>query len=129
LSKGFLKAGIEAMSVVREWHSALANAIQNGFPLAESWLSGYRTQTATALRLAGVAGSTDSDRNAFQLLTNEFNNMSRLSDRYLAARQSLTFISPDALQNDPLNQKILNCGRSLAAMAASRQFEDDGSCQ
>ncbi|HEV2990490.1 MAG TPA: hypothetical protein VG759_18790, partial [Candidatus Angelobacter sp.] len=35
-SKAFLKAGIEAMSLVREWHSALANAIQNGFPLAES---------------------------------------------------------------------------------------------
>jgi hypothetical protein len=39
LSKGFLKAGIEAMSMVREWHSALANAIQNGFPLAENWLA------------------------------------------------------------------------------------------
>ena len=129
LSKGFLKAGIEAMSVVREWHSALANAIQNGFPLAESWLSGYRTQAATALRLASVAASTDSDRNAFQLLTNEFNNMTKLSNQYAAARQSLTFISPDALQNDPLDKKILNCGHSLTAMAASRQFEDDGSCQ
>jgi hypothetical protein len=117
------------MSVVREWHSALANAIQNGFPLAESWLSGYRTQAATALRLASVAASTDSDRNAFQLLTNEFNNMTKLSNQYAAARQSLTFISPDALQNDPLDKKILNCGHSLAAMAASRQFEDDGSCQ
>ncbi len=38
LSKGFLKAGIEAMSMVREWHSALANAIQNGFPIAADWL-------------------------------------------------------------------------------------------
>jgi hypothetical protein len=129
LSKGFLKAGIEAMSLVREWHSALANAIQNGFPLAESWLSGYRTQAATALRLASVARSTDSDRKAFQLLTNEFNSMTKLSNQYLATRQSLTYISPDALQNDPLDQKILNCGHSLAAMAASGQFEDDGSCQ
>jgi hypothetical protein len=129
LSKGFLKAGIEAMSMVREWHSALANAIQNGFPLAESWLSGYRTQAATPLRLASVAQSTDSDRNAFPLLTNEFNNMNKLSNQYVATRQSLTYIAPDALQNDPLNQKILNCGHSLTAMAASGQFEDDGSCQ
>jgi hypothetical protein len=37
LSKGFLKAGIEAMSMAREWHSALANAIQNGFPIAADW--------------------------------------------------------------------------------------------
>jgi hypothetical protein len=129
LSKGFLKAGIEAMSLVREWHSALANAIQNGFPLADSWLSGYRNQAATALRLTSVAASTDSDRNAAQLLNNEFENMKTLSNNYVATRQSADYIAPDALANDPLNQRIINCGHSLAAMAASGQFVDDGSCQ
>jgi hypothetical protein len=129
LSKGFLKAGIEAMSLVREWHSALANAIQNGFPLAESWLSGYRNQAAAALRLASVAASTDSDQSASQLLNNEFENMKTLSNNYVAARQSLDYIAPDALTNDTLNQKIISCGHSLAGMAASGQFVDDGSCQ
>jgi hypothetical protein len=129
LSKPFLKAGIEAMSLVREWHSALANAIQNGFPIAESWLSGYRNQAAEALRLAVVAASTDSDQSASQLLNNEFENMKTLSSNYVAARQSLDYIAPDALANDALNQKIINCGHSLAAMAASGQFVDDGSCQ
>jgi len=128
-SKAFLKAGIEAMSLVREWHSALANAIQNGFPLAESWLSGYRIQAQAGLRLASVAASTDSDQSAAQLLTNEFENMKTLSSNYVAARQSLDYIAPDALANDALNQKIVNCGHSLAAMAASGQFVDDGSCQ
>ena len=129
LSSGFLRAGIEAMSVVREWRSALANAIQNGFPLAQSWLSNYHDQAASALRFASVAGSTDSDQKAFRLLTNEFNNMHKLSNQYVAARKSLTFIAPDALQNDPLDQKIRRCGQALAAIAASRRFEDDGSCQ
>jgi hypothetical protein len=129
LSKGFLKAGIEAMSLVREWHSALANAIQNGFPLAESWLSGYRNQAAAALRLASAAASTDSDQSASQLLNNEFENMKTLSNNYVAARQSLDYIAPDALTNDTLNQKIISCGHSLAGMAASGQFVDDGSCQ
>ena len=129
LSKGFLKAGIEAMSLVREWHSALANAIQNGFPLAESWLSGYRNQAAAALRLASVAASTDSDQSASQLLNNEFENMKTLSNNYVAARQSLDYIAPDALTNDTLNQKIISCGHSLAGMAASGQFVVDGSCQ
>ncbi|HEY6388756.1 MAG TPA: hypothetical protein VIX91_24025 [Candidatus Acidoferrum sp.] len=128
-SKAFLKAGIEAMSLVREWHSALANAIQNGFPLAESWLSGYRIQAAAGLRLASVAASTDSDQSAAQLLNNEFENMKTLSSNYVAARQSLDYIAPEALANDALNQKIVNCGHSLAAMAASGQFVDDGSCQ
>ena len=129
LSSGFLRAGIEAISVVREWRSALANAIQNGFPLAQGWLSNYHDQAASALRLASVAGSSDSDQKAFRLLTNEFNNMDKLSNQYVAARKSLTFIAPDALKNDPLDQKIRRCGQALAAMAASRQFEDDGSCQ
>jgi hypothetical protein len=128
-SKGFMKAGIEQMSVIREWRSALANAIQNGFPIAADWLASYQGQAATALRLTSVAVSTDSDRNIFQLLTNEFDNMKKLSNKYVAARQSLSYISPDSLTNDPLNQKIVNCGHSLAAMAASGQFVDDGSCQ
>jgi hypothetical protein len=129
LSKGFLKAGIEAMSLVREWHSALANAIKNGFPISGAWLAGYRAQAVPALRLASVAASTDSDRSAFQLLTNAFNFMDKLSNQYVAARQSLDYISPDALDNDPLDQKLVNCGHSLAAMVASGQFVDDGSCQ
>jgi hypothetical protein len=129
LSKGFLKAGIEAMSMVREWHSALANAIQNGFPIAADWLGNYRNQAATALRLASVAISTDSDQNAYPLLSNEFNNMKALSDQYVARRQSLDYIAPNALANDPLNKKIIDCGHALAAMAANGQFVDDGSCQ
>jgi hypothetical protein len=129
LSRGFLKAGIEAMSLVREWQSALANAIQNGFPIAENWLSGYRAQAAAGLRLASVAASTDSDQSALQLLNAEFENMKTLSSNYVAKRQSLDYIAPDALANDDLNQKIMNCGHSLAAMAASGQFVDDGSCR
>jgi hypothetical protein len=40
----------------------------------------------------------------------------------------MDYISPDALKNDPSDQKILNRARSLAPMAASGQFQDDGSC-
>ena len=129
LSKDFLTAGIEAMSLVREWHSTLANAIQNGFPIAANWLAGYRIQAAKGLRLASVAASTDSDRSAFQLLTNAFKLMDRLSNQYVAAAQSSTYIPPDSLSNDSLDQKLLNCGHSLASMVASGQLVDDGSCQ
>jgi hypothetical protein len=128
LSKDFLKAGIEAMSLVREWHSALASAIQNGFPIAADWLTPYRNRAATALRLASVAASTDSDQNAYRLLSNELENMKALSNQYVAKRQSLAYIAPDALANDPLNLKVVNCGHSLAAMAANGQFADEGTC-
>jgi len=127
-SKEFLKAGIEEMAVIREWRSALVNAVQNGYPVTDEFVSGYRGQAATSLRLASVAVSTDSDRNAFQLLSNEHDNMQKLSNKIRAARKNMNYISPDALKGDPLDAQILNCARSLAAMAASGQFQDDGSC-
>ena len=128
-SKGFMRAGIEQMTIIREWRTALANAIQNQFPITDGWLSVYRSQATTALRLAFVAISTDSDRSAYRLLNSEFENMKMLSNKYAAMRQSMQFIAPDSLASDPLNQKILDCGHSLAAMAANGQFADDGSCQ
>ena len=127
-SSGFMKAGIEQMATVREWHTALASAIQNGTPIAAGWLAPYRAQAQMNLRLAQVAIQTNSDRKVFQLLTNVFQNMSKLADKYIAARNNMSYISPDALQNDDLNQRIVACGHSLAAMAASGQFVDDGSC-
>ena len=81
-SKDFLKAGIEAMSVVREWRSALGNAVQNGYPVTDDLVAGYRAQAAKNLRLVSVAVSTDSDRNAFELLSNELDNMQKLNDKF-----------------------------------------------
>ena len=128
-SKDFLTAGIELMSVTREWRSALTNAIRQGYPVTENWVASLRAQAQQNLRLVSLAASTESDRNALQLLTNEFNNMRKLSDRFVEANRSRTYVSPNALDNDPLDQKILSCAHSLAAMAASNQFVDDGSCQ
>lgn len=127
-SKEFMRAGIEEMSVIREWRSALVNAVQNGYPVTDDFVAGFRGQAATNLRLASVAVSTDSDRSAFQLISSEFDNIQKLSNKLLAARKNMNYISPDALKNDPLDQQILSCARSLASMAASGQFQDDGSC-
>ena len=127
-SKGFLNAAIEQAATLREWHTALASAIQNGYPLTADMLAPYRAQATINLRLASVAVSTDSDRSAFQLLNNVFQNMGKLADKYVAMRANMTYISPDALQNDSSNQRLVACGHSLTAMAASGQFVDDGSC-
>jgi hypothetical protein len=127
-SKGFLNAAIEEAATLREWHAALASSIANGYPLSAGSLAPYRAQATTNLRLASAAVSTDSDRSAYQLLSNLFQNMAKLADKYVAARANMTYISPDALQNDSSNQGLITCGRSLSAMAASGQFVDDGSC-
>ena len=128
-SRGFLNAGIEQMSTLREWHAALATALENGISLTAGLLAPYRAQAAKNLHLALVAATTPSDRHAYELLRSAFQNMAELSDKYVNARANMSYISPDALQNEPLNQRIIACGRSLEAMAASGQFVDDGSCR
>lgn len=127
-SREFLNAGIEQMSTLREWHTALQTAIQNGIPLSEGLLQPYRAQATTNLSYASVAATTPADRNAYRLLNNVYLNMGKLSEKYVGIRARLTYIAPDALQNDELNQRIMTCGRFLEAMAASGQFSDDGSC-
>jgi hypothetical protein len=127
-SKDFMRAGIEQMSDIREWRSALVNAVQNGYPLTDEFVAGYQGRASTNLRLASVAISTDSDRSAYQLLSKEFDSMQKLSNKILSARKNMNYIPPDALKDDALDQKILNCAHSLASMAASGQFLDDGSC-
>lgn len=127
-SKDFLRAAIEEMGVIREWRSALKNAIGQGLPVTENWADNYRARAEQSLRLVSLAASTDHDRSAFALLTNEFHNMRKLSDRFVEASKGRVYVSPRSLDEDPLDQKILKCARSLAAMAANNQFVDDGSC-
>ena len=127
-SKDFLNASIETLSDIREWRSALLNAVENGYPVKDGWMANYRAQAAKNLHLASVAATTESDRNALQLLRKECVHMQELSDKILAARKMLNYITPDIVKKDPLDQKILNCARALAAMAASGEFQDNGSC-
>jgi hypothetical protein len=127
-SQGFLNAGIELVSTLREWHTALQTAIQSGIPLSEGLLQPYRAQATTNLRLTSVAATTPADHNAYQLLNNVYQTMGKLSDKYVKMRASMTYIAPDALQNDELNQRIMTCAHSLGAMAASGQFSDEASC-
>jgi hypothetical protein len=128
-SKAFVTAGIEAMSQVREWHAALRNAIESGYPLRADWLGTFQTRAQQSLRLAAVAVNTESDKSVMPFLTNELNNMSKLSDKFVQKTKSMSYFGPDALTNDALDQKIVTCAHSLATMATTNQFVDDGSCQ
>jgi hypothetical protein len=127
-SKDFLNAGIETMSEIREWRSALLTSIQNGYPLTDASMADLRAQAAKNLRLTSVAATTYSDHNALQLLNKEFGHMQELGNKVIAARKNMSYITADSVKNDPLDKKILTCAHSLAAMAASGAFQDDGSC-
>jgi len=127
-SKDFLSAGIEAMSEIREWRSALETAVRYGFPPHHDWVNQYNSAATSSVRQASVAASTEWDRSAAQLISKELGHMQQLSDKVMSARKKMTYMAPDSLANDPLDQKIVNCAHSLANMAASGQYHDDGSC-
>ena len=129
LSRPFLSAGIETMREILEWHAALKTGIERGYPLSDVWFGNFRRQIQSSLKQAEAAASTDMDHRALPLLTNEFNTMDALTDKYLKIVVSRDYLAPDSLNSDPLDQKLLACWQSLASMASSNQFVDDGSCQ
>jgi hypothetical protein len=132
LSRDFMRAGIEEIATMREWASTLAYAIQNGYPVTEHWAANYREQAAHDLNLASAAASTDPDRHALQLLTKEFEAVREWANKLVQERKSLDTakyaLSANALQDDPMTQKIITCGHFLAAMLGSGSFKDDPSC-
>ena len=117
---------------MREWASPLAYAIQNGYPITEQWVAGYRESAANGVRMATVAASTSDDRNALQLLSNEFESVREWSNKLVEARKSLNTanysMSESALRDDPLSQKIVTCGHFLASMLGSGSYQDNPSC-
>lgn len=132
LSRDFVKSGIEEISLLREWATPLAMAMQNGYPISEALVTAYQRKAEDGLRVASASVTSDADRNAIHLLTNEFEAVRQWSDHLLEARKSMSAanyaVSEDALQNDPLSQKIMTCAHFLGPMLASGSFQDDPSC-
>jgi hypothetical protein len=129
LSRPFLSAAIETMREILEWHAALKTGIERGYPLSDVWFDNFRRQIQSSLKQTEAAASTDMDQRALPLLTNEFNTMDALTDRYLKITVSRDYLAPNSLNTDPLDQKLLTCWQSLASTASSNQVVDDGSCQ
>jgi hypothetical protein len=132
LSQEFVKAGIEEIALMREWASPIAYALHNGYPITEEAANQYRAQAASGLKLAQSSVKTDADRNAFQLLNNEFEALEQWSNKLIEARKTMDTakyaMSENALRDDPLSQKIIACGHFLSSMLGSGTFQDDPSC-
>lgn len=133
LSRGFRTAANEEIGLIREWAAPIANAIQNGYQIQEAWVARNREQAASGLREASVAASTTADRNALDLLTNEFNGVGQWVDKMLAAQKSMDTakytMSPGTMRAEPQAQKLIACWHFLGSMLVSGTFQDDSSCR
>lgn len=128
-TRDFLQAGIEAMSVIREWRAAIENAVRTNNPVDESWVSGFRRAAESRVAQAATIATSDSDKRGVSLLQNQLSNMRQLSDRFLDLRRNLTFVPTNSLDNDPLDQRILACAQGLAGIAVpGGEFQDVAAC-
>jgi hypothetical protein len=131
LSKQFVTIAIAALAEMREWRGATATMITYGLAVSEAWSSGYHDRAQDDLTQATVAAASDDERQALDLLRNEFDTLAGWSAATLAARQALNgaqTIDPNTLQNDRTLAKINNCGEFLSSMLLSGAFSDNASC-
>jgi hypothetical protein len=83
------------------------------------------------LQRVAVAAVTPGDQQAFQLLRNEFDNLSNWADSLIAERQSLNAtktVDPNITQNDQALAKLSACSNFLSSILVSGTFADDASC-
>jgi len=132
MSNDFMRAALQDLSVLKEWSTTLAHAIQRGVPGDGSRLVVFHDRAADGLKLARVAASNESDEDALRLLTNHFNTVSKWNDKLVAERKSMSTgkysMNPNALANDETYQKITGCAKFLGTMLPSGQFHDNRVC-
>jgi|SRR5690348_3332952 len=131
LSRTFAVGAIGEVSEMREWRGAIGAMVTYGLAVSANWAQDYRNRVQTGLTQLASAVSTEGDRNALQLLTSEFDNLTEWSNEIFTARQNLNgakTVDPNALSNDPQLTKITNCSHSLEGMLISGTFGDDGTC-
>jgi hypothetical protein len=131
LSRQFASAGVASVADMREWRAELTMMVNYGLAVGASASQSYHDRADAGLQEAAVAAATDDDRDALQLLKNQFNTLTDWANQIAAARQSLNgakTVDPNGLDNDPTLSKITACGRFLNRMLTSGAFADDPSC-
>lgn len=131
MSKDFQKIAVFTLAEMREWKGAIGTVITSGIPVVGTWSQAYHDRGEADLMQAALAASTEPDRQALQLLQQEFALLTKWADTVLGEREALNAdrtIDPNSLQNDPSLAKISKCGQFLSSMIVSGAFSDDSSC-
>lgn len=104
-----------------------------GLALCESCIAIDRERAEDALRLATLLASNNADQSALQQLLNLFEGLQQWSDALVRDNRNgelgRYYMSPAALNDDPVFHKSAECEKFLAPMLASRQLATDRSCQ
>ena len=131
LSKEFAREAIGVLAEMREWRGAIGAVRSYNVPFTGTWPQDYHDHAEASFQHLSVAASTASDRDALQLLRNEFDNLSNWASSVVAERQALNAtktVDPNLTQNDQALTKISSCSSFLGGMLISGEFADSASC-
>jgi hypothetical protein len=131
MSKEFQKIAVFTLAEMREWKGAVGTVVTSGMPVVGTWSQDYHDRIEADLMQAALAASTEPDRQALQLLQEQFTRLTEWADTVLGEREALDAartIDPNSLQNDQSLAKISKCGQFLSSMIVSGTFSDDSSC-
>ena len=131
LSKGFAREAISVLAEMREWRGAIGTVRSYNVPFAGTWPQDYHDRVESNLMQVAVAASTEPDRDAVQLLRNEFDNLSNWASSVIAERQALNAtktVDPNVTQNDQALSKISDCSSFLSGMLVSGMLADSPNC-
>jgi len=131
LSREFAREAIGLLAEMREWRGAIGTTRSYNVPFAGTWPQDYHDRVEADLQRVAVAATTQGDRDALQLLRNEFSNLSNWANDVIAERQALNAtktVDPNLMQNDQQLAKISNCSNFLSGMLVSGAFADSPGC-
>ena len=131
MSKEFQKIAVFTLAEMREWRGAIGTVVTSGMPVVGTWSQDYHDRIEADLTQTTLAASSEPDRQALQLLHQEFALLTGWAENVLAERKALNAartIDPNSLQNDQSLAKISKCGQFLSSMIVSGTFSDDSSC-
>jgi len=131
MSKDFQKIAVFTLAEMREWKGAIGTVVTSGIPVVGTWSQDYHDRGEADLMQAALAVSTEPDRQALQLLQQQFTRLTEWADTVLGEREALNAdrtIDPNSLQKDQSLAKISQCGQFLSSMIVSGTFSNDSSC-
>ena len=131
LSREFAREAIALLAEMREWRGAVGTVLTYNVPVVGTWPQDYHDRVEAGLMQVALAAPGPADRDALQLLRNEFANLTDWANNVIAARQSLNAtksVDPNAMQNDQALAKISDCSSFLSGVLVSGAFADSPSC-
>lgn len=133
LSAEFKRTSIEHLGAIKQWINTITYAARQGVPGDGRRIVVLQDRATETLLQAKAEASSNSDQDALQLLTNNYNTLKAWSDKLIGERRTMDTgkysLSPDLIDRDETYQKIVACTKFLAATLPSGRFQDDRSCR